>query len=225
MIIKNRLLIIIVMVAMAAALACDNSSDGPADFIVGSGNVVSESRQVSGFHGISVSGISEVSVELTGSESLTITTDDNILEHLVSEVVSGILFLGPENNVSVTPSRGIVYSLTANTFDKVELSGSVSVRAEGIDDELFEINMSGACTVQSEGRADRQNIAASGSCIYNGERLESRIVTINVSGTTYMLVRVSEILEGQASGSALIEYIGNPTVNVTVSGSAVVRTR
>lgn len=225
MIIKNRLLIIIVMAAMAAALACDNSSDGPADFIVGSGNVVSESRQVSGYHGISVSGVGEVSVDRTGSESLTITTDDNILEYLVSEVVDGILFLGPENNISVSPTQGIDYSLTANAFDRIELSGSVSVTADGVDTESLEISMSGACTVQSDGEADSQSIAASGSSIYNGERLESRIVTINVSGTTYMLVRVSEILEGQASGSAVIEYIGNPAVNVTVSGSAVVRPR
>lgn len=225
MIIKNRLLIISIVAAMAAALACDNSSDGPTDFIVGSGNVVSQSRQVSGFHGISVSGVGEVSVDRTGSESLTITTDDNILEHLVSEVVDGILFLGPENSVSITPSRGIDYLLTANAFDSIELSGAVSVTAEGIETESLDIIMSGACTVESEGEADRQNIAASGSSIYNGEHLESRIVNINVSGTTYMLVRVSEILEGQASGSALIEYIGNPNVNVTVSGSAVVRPR
>jgi hypothetical protein len=220
---KNQVLLILGLAAMIATLACNDSSSGPLNDIIGSGNVVTESRQVSGFHGISVSGVGEVIVDHTGSELLTITTDDNILEHLVSEVVNGILFLGPENNVSVTPSQGIIYRLTANTFDRIELSGSISVTAEGIDTESLEIIMSGACAVQAEGRADSKNIAASGSSNYNGEHLESRIVTISVSGTTYMLVRVSEILEGQASGSAVIEYIGNPTVNVTVSGSAVVR--
>lgn len=222
---KSQLLLLIGIIAMIATPVCNNSSNGPSDVIVGSGNVVTENRQVSGFHGIAVSGAGEVSVERTGNESLTITSDDNILPHLKSVVRNGILLLGPETNVSVTPSQGIVYRLTASTFDEIDVSGAVAVTADGIDTELLETNMSGACTVITEGKADSQDIATSGSSIYNGENLDSRSVNISVSGTSYIVVRVSELLEGQVSGSAVVEYIGNPTVNVTVSGTAVVRPR
>jgi hypothetical protein len=220
---KIRFHWIIVLAAMIAALACNDSSTGPSDNIVGSGNVVTENRQVSGFVGISVSGIGEVIVDRTGVESLSITTDDNILEHLVSEVSNGILYLGPEADVSINPSQGILYRLTVSTFDRIDLSGVIEVDADGIDTEFLEINISGACAIQTEGKADRQDINTSGSSNYDGESLNSRIVNISVSGTSYILVRVSELLYGEASGSAVIEYIGNPTVNVTISGSAVVR--
>ena len=113
--------------------------------------------------------------------------------------------------------------LVYSAFDEIALSGAVEVTTSQIDTELLMINMSGACAVQTEGRADRQNIATSGSCIYDGETLDSREVTINVSGSSYIVVRVSELLEGQASGSAVVEYIGNPTVYVSISGTAVVQ--
>lgn len=221
---KNQLLLIISLAAMIATPMC-NSSNGPSEDIIGSGNVVTENRQVSGFHGIAVSGIGEVIVERTGSESLTITSDDNILPRLESEVRNGILFLGPENNVSVSPSQGIVYRLTASQFDEINVSGVVTVTADGIDTELLVTNMSGTCIVKTEGTADSQDIATSGTSNFNGENLESRTVNISVSGTSHIVVGVSELLQGQASGSSVVEYIGNPTVNVTVSGAAVVRPR
>lgn len=144
---------------------------------------------------------------------------------MVSEVRNGILILGPETGFSLNPTQGVIYRITARSLDWIELSGSVAVTAEAIDTELLEIIMSGACAVTSEGSASSQNIATSGSSNYKGENLESRIVNISVSGSSYILVRVDELLQGQASGSAVVEYIGNPTVNVTVSGTAIVRPR
>ena len=221
---KNQLLLFFGLAAIIATPMC-NSSNGPSEYVIGSGNVVTENRQVSGFDGIAVSGIGEVIVERTGSESLTITSDDNILPHLESEVRNGILYLGEKNNVSLTPSDGIIYRITASTFDEINVSGAVTVLASGIDTELLDTNMSGACTIQTEGKADSQDIATSGSTVYNGEDLDSRTVNINVSGTSHIVVRVSEFLRGLVSGAALVEYIGNPTVDVTVSGTAVVRPR
>jgi hypothetical protein len=222
---NNQLLFIIGLVAMIATPMCDNSSNGPSNIIIGSGNVVTENRQVSGFRGIAVSGIGDVIVERTGSESLNITSDDNILPRLESEVQNGILFLGPENNVSVNPSQGIIYRLSASTFDEINVSGAIAVTADGIDTDLLDVNMSGACTARTEGEVDSQSIATSGSSNYNGENLDSGTVNINVSGSSHLIVKVSDLLQGQVSGSALVEYIGNPTVNVTVSGTAVVRPR
>ena len=221
---KNHLMLIFGLAAIMATLMC-NSSSGPSEDIIGSGNVVTGNRLVSGFHGIAVSGIGEVILERTGNESLTITSDDNILPRLESEVRNGILFLGPENNVSVSPSQGIVYRLTASTFDEINVSGVVTVTADGINTELLVTNMSGTCIVETDGTADSQDIATSGTSNFNGESLDSRTVDINISGTSHIVVKVSEVLRGLVSGAALVEYIGNPTVDVTVSGSAVVRPR
>jgi hypothetical protein len=45
----------------------------------GSGQLSSESRQVSGFTKVELSGSGELKIEQTGTESLTISAEDNVL--------------------------------------------------------------------------------------------------------------------------------------------------
>ena len=47
--------------------------------IDGSGNIVTESREVRGFDRVNLSGFGEVIIEVGDEESLTISTDDNII--------------------------------------------------------------------------------------------------------------------------------------------------
>jgi hypothetical protein len=61
--------------------------------VQGSGNVVSETRTVSGFNSVELSGDGKLEIEQTGTESLTVTADDNILKLLKSEVSAGRLVL------------------------------------------------------------------------------------------------------------------------------------
>ena len=62
--------------------------------IPGSGKIVTEPRTVSGFSTVSLSGNGQVLVEQTGTESLTVTTDDNLLPYVKADVHGGTLELG-----------------------------------------------------------------------------------------------------------------------------------
>lgn len=61
---------------------------------VGSGDLSTTSRNVSDFDEILLLGSGNVHVDLTGSESLVIEADDNLLPILTSEVINGRLELG-----------------------------------------------------------------------------------------------------------------------------------
>ncbi len=50
--------------------------------------------------------------------------------------------------------------------------------------------------------------------------LQSEIVSLQVSGVSRVVVNATNRLEGQVSGAATVEYLGNPTLAVTVSGGA-----
>ncbi|MGB5817698.1 MAG: hypothetical protein WBI27_21110, partial [Thermoanaerobaculia bacterium] len=56
-----------------------NSITGPGAIVVGSGVTVTETRAVSGISGVSISGVGLLIIEQTGSESLTVTAEENIL--------------------------------------------------------------------------------------------------------------------------------------------------
>jgi hypothetical protein len=78
----------------------------------GSGQVSSESRQVSGFSKVELSGSGELKIEQTGTESLTISAEANVLPKIGSEVSGGTLMLGAKSNTKIIPTKPISYSLT-----------------------------------------------------------------------------------------------------------------
>ena len=71
----------------------------------GSGNIKTESREVKDFTGVEVAGSAKLIVQQGEIESLTITADDNLLQHLTAEVQSSKLILGTKGRVSLRPQR------------------------------------------------------------------------------------------------------------------------
>jgi hypothetical protein len=191
--------------------------------IEGSGFLVTEARGVSGFDGITVSGAGLVIVEQTGYESLHITTDDNILGYIVTEVRGGMLVMGPRSNTNFSPSDGIVYHLTVRSLNEISISGAVEVEALDIDTDGLIVHISGATHVDVAGAVDWQDVQTSGASSYWGRDLFSRVATVQSSGSSAVVVNVSDHLTASASGVALIEYVGRPRVTGSVSGGATIR--
>ncbi len=72
----------------------------------GSRNVITELRNVSGFEKVDVSGGGSMDIIQDGTESLTVETDDNMMQYVTSEVRGGTLYLGLDSNTrALLPSR------------------------------------------------------------------------------------------------------------------------
>src|SRR5688500_6758670 len=110
--------------------------------VEGSGNVITESREVSDFNEIVLGGTGRVVVDVTGTESLTIEAEDNIMPFLETRVSNGRLRL--ETNRSISPTVEIVYPITAETLDGLVISGSGVVEAEGVDSTDVRVDISGS---------------------------------------------------------------------------------
>ena len=67
----------------------------------GSGNVTSESRDVSGFDEVELRGVGNLSIRQTGSESLSVEAEEDVLPKIRTEVVNNRLIIGPEPNASI----------------------------------------------------------------------------------------------------------------------------
>ncbi len=216
-------------IAIVTALeGCDSSSNvlGPDSIdtssgsqVVGSGNVITQSRNVSGFEAVSFEGVARLVLEQSGTESLTITADDNILPLLISEVREGTLFLGFASDTSITNTEPIVFTLSVRTLTALTAAGVVEVDARGIDSNRLDVIVSGVSNVTAAGRADRQNVVVSGVSTYRAENLESRVVVVDVSGPSRVVVNVSEELRGRVDAPGSVAYIGDPTVDVDGFGA------
>lgn len=197
-----------------------SSSSGTGQNVTGSGNVKTEERTVSGFDRVSVEGIGELRIEQSGTESLTVEAEDNLLPLLISEVEGGRLKLGIRPNSSISATKPIVYRLKVKSLDGLEGSGSVTIDAVGLDADRLEVDFSGTARGVLAGSATAQRVTVSGAGGFDGRALSGRTAEVEVSGTGRAVVNVSDELTARASAASTIGYLGSPKVDEQTSGVA-----
>jgi Putative auto-transporter adhesin, head GIN domain len=186
----------------------------------GSGQISSEPRQVSGFSKVELTGNGELTIEQTGTESLTISAEQNLLPRVSSEVSGDTLVLGPETIANIFPTRPIKYALTVKDLTGLEVSGSGSVNVSKLATTSLSSKISGSGQITANGTADDQDLDISGSGRYQAEQLIGKTVRVAISGSGSADVHATEVLDIQMSGSGTLTYTGNPPqVTQEISGS------
>lgn len=184
-----------------------------------SSNVTSESRNVSDFDEVELQGVGNLSIEQTGSDSLTVEAEEDVLPKIRTEVENNRLIIGPKPDTTLHTTEPISYKLTVEELNALKVSGSGDVDAEDISTDKLAITISGAGEVKISGKTNSQDIDISGAGEYRAEDLESKEVKIDVGGSGSAIVNVTERLEAEVSGSGSVEYIGDPAVDQDVSGA------
>ena len=190
---------------------------------VGSGDMITESRDVSGFDEIVLMTSGDVVIEVTGTESLEIEADDNVISLLTSEVVNGRLELGSSGSFSTT--RGITYTITASELVGVTISGSGNIDISEIDTDSFQATVTGSGNIDPSGSSTSLEVTISGSGEFSGDDLESAIGDVTVSGSGEAVVNVTDDLMVRITGSGDVHYMGDPTIDQDISGSGGVSQR
>ena len=174
---------------------------------------------MSDFDEIVVLGSGNVIVDVTGTESLELEAEDNLMEFLTSEVVNGRLELGFESGQLLSPRRDITYTITAAQLIGVTIRGSGDIDVAHVDTDTFAVEISGSGNVVPEGASDHVAVTISGSGRFDGTDLESATGQVRVSGSGNVTVNVTEDLDITISGSGDVKYIGDPSLNTSISGS------
>ncbi|MCX6268827.1 MAG: DUF2807 domain-containing protein, partial [Bacteroidetes bacterium] len=94
----------------------------------GDGNVVKETRKVSTFNGIDVSGAFDIILKQGAAEEVTVEADANLLTAIRTEVVGGTLTIETKKPVHhVTVMK--VY-VTVKDLNRIDVSGAVDINTE-----------------------------------------------------------------------------------------------
>lgn len=210
--------------------------------IQGSGNIVTEKREVKEFKGISTGGAYDV--ELTnGPISVEVEADDNVQQYVETDVEGGILKIRTRDNFGLSNAHVKIYvsapeikslkssgaaSITAKDLLKtegkisLESSGAASIKAE-VDAPEVEAESSGASKIELSGRTREYAAKASGSADIKSSGLLTESTEARASGAASIRVHASVNLNAEASGSASIYYRGGATVQQKTSGAADVK--
>ncbi len=209
--------------------------------IRGSGNVISEARNVSDFDRVVLGGSGQLVITQSGDEALTVDAEDNIMQYVTTEVRNGTLFLGIDSpsGTSIQTTQSIHYILDVDDLIGLKVSGSGSATSQsletsrlelvvsgsgdvGIDSltaETADINLSGSGEVELMGQVEEQVVDINGSADYNAEALGSDIASITIGGSGAATVWISDTLDASVAGSGSVNYYGNPVTDVSTSGS------
>jgi hypothetical protein len=185
----------------------------------GSGQLATQSRQVSGFTSVELAGVGELSIDQTGTESLTVSAEDNLLPLLTSEVEGDTLILGKKPNTRIVTTKPITYTLTMKDITGLAVSGSGTINAPKLTTAALRIKISGSGVITTAGNVDDQSLEISGSGRYLADGLTSKTTTAEISGSGTGNVVARNALDVKISGSGTLTYSGKPQVSQTVSGS------
>jgi Putative auto-transporter adhesin, head GIN domain len=184
----------------------------------GSGTPKTEDRSVAAFSAIRMDVGGRAEIVRTGSASLAVTADDNLLPLFTSEVRDGTLILGVEKGKSLA-GKMPVYKITVVDLRRLELKGAGEADARQLDGDSLTVAVAGSAAAKLAGRADTLAITVSGSGACNAGALAAKRATVAVSGSGEVTVNASDALDAKVSGSGSVHYLGTPKLTKSISGS------
>ena len=212
--------LIFMMIFLLASPAC---SALPANTIIGSGNVIRQTFDVSGFDHIQLDTVGTVQIVQGDSESLSIETDDNILPYLNVQVAGNTLVLIGKNNTNLEPSISITYYLSVKDIHAITTNSSGDIAAAAIATDKFDIFVNGSGDITLD-RADVQglSIASDGSGHVTIAELAVETVSAQIlgSGNVQLSGKADSLdLQSRGSGDALFKDLQTADVNAALQAS------
>ncbi len=224
-----------------------NSSGWGGERVVGTGDVVTENRDVSDFTGVSSAISADIDLRQSSTFKVSIEGQKNILDLVEMEVKDGTLKLRFKKGYSMTYKKALKIHVQAPNFAYLGMSGSGDVRANGAlsgekldisisgsgDFDLTQVqyadvkvSISGSGDVDLGGTTERAELSISGSGDLKAKNLKAQTVRCRVSGSGDVSCFATKELDALVSGSGDILYSGSPTsVKKKVSGSGDIEAR
>jgi hypothetical protein len=210
--------------------------------IVGSGNLITQQKDFSGFSAIQVSSGFKVEISKSSFYSISITADDNIIDYIQVSKTGKTLHVGlqrgsyqsttlqveiglPELN-SLELSGGT--SGTAEGFSSsepfvVELSGASKLEMQDINVGDFEVELSGASRLTAEGSGNDLLSIVSGASNLDLTNFPIINSDLSISGASQATVNLDGTLDATVSGASSLYYIGEPTMgNIDISDTSTI---
>ncbi len=195
-------------------------SDG--ETLRGSGVAASQMREVGEFRSVSLTSSADVRVTVGPARSVRVTTDDNLIDKVVTRVEDGRLEIGHERG-NYRHKVKLVVDITTPQLVGVSIAGSGDARAEGLDTDAFKASISGSGSIRAVGRCDQLDATISGSGDLRLEDLVARSVKVRIAGSGDARVHAHDKLDVSISGSGDVRYRGQPVVTKSVAGSGSVK--
>ena len=186
--------------------------------IKGSGNIISENRELTNFSSINLIGGIDVNIKFSDKYNCTVVSDENLIPYIKTEVVNNNLQISINKNYSSI--EGIEVNVNAPEYDEVSISGSGDINILDFKNNNLSLNISGSGNIIGNGEVETLVVKINGSGNLMSKEIKSKSATITINGSGDAKIWASDSISAQINGSGDIEYSGNPiNVKSKINGS------
>jgi hypothetical protein len=204
--------------------------------------IADETRNVSGFTGVTSAGSYNVTITMGNTEGLRLEGDSEQIAEIETVVEEGVLKIRNKkkngswntnwkNKVNIYVSAKSLKSITLSGSGDIDVRGVV--KSTGVSTVLsgsgsidlavaatnYSATISGSGKIKTSGNADNAKITVAGSGDFEGNGLRTNTTSAKVSGSGNISVNADKTLEAAMSGSGNIRYSGDANVKSSKSGS------
>ncbi len=176
--------------------------------VKGSGVAKTEARNAAGFDKVDASNAVNIEIAAGKDFSLSVETDDNLLQYLKTEVNGDTLKIYTEGKISPTGKFNVKLSMPE--LVNLQVSGATDANVTNAKSDLVILKASGASSIRIDGEAIKLKAEVSGASEVNAEAFKAEDAEIDASGASSAIVMATEELDLNASGASKIFHVGNP---------------
>lgn len=213
----------------------------------GNGKLVTKERSIDDFDALKVAG--SFNVELTSSmeNQLSIYTDENLIEDIITEVKDGTLIIRTKKNSYFKTSnrKSIKIKVPLVALKSAKLSGSGKIHSEErIKSNRFNANLSGSGKIvlslataevktqlsgsgkiSLKGETEEVSAKLSGSGSIRLQGMTAKDADVSLAGSGSIYVRCTGNLDAKVAGSGRVRYFDEPSgkIHTKVAGSGSIR--
>lgn len=195
----KRTCCLIIFTLLVIFISGCNKEERVPRIVIGTGEVVSETVQVSSFHTLRLVGIEYLTVNQGESQELILKAQQNVIDVLSHEVSNGVLTIDFPPKVTVSATKPVTVEVTHPELTRISLEGQGNFELDGEYTTQIELEFAGI------GNMDGYNLYLS-------------ICNFILSGTGNCKVRVDSILNVTLSGYGNVLYKGDPELTTTITG-------
>ncbi|PYK30852.1 MAG: hypothetical protein DME57_05635 [Verrucomicrobia bacterium] len=185
--------------------------------IVGNGHIVTDTRPITDFSEIEADGGFQIDWS-KGAPSLSITTDENLLSHITSEVEDHRLRLHSHGNI--WSHHGIKVAISSSKREGARLTGAARLTAGQLSGHSFAVESTGAAKIKLDGAVDDLVTDMTGASKLEADALQTKTATISSTGASHAEVNASQSLKVSITGAGKVIYSGTvANVEKHVSGA------
>jgi hypothetical protein len=233
----RKLTVLVVLISISIA----NAQNWKQEKVKGNGVQTTITKTTESYDKISTGGSFNVELVLGKEGTITIQGDENIISHIVTEVIGNELKVYFEKNRSYNYKQDITITIpfekisalsfagsgnligkdviNANDFE-LKMTGSGNCKLE-INAKNVDVKFTGTGSLKLSGTAEELEAKTAGSGDLNCTKLVSQNADVSVAGSGSLEVNCTNNLVAKVAGSGNIQYKGNPKIidsKVTGSG-------